>query len=108
MNLQKDFCQLDEADIRLIINDTDEIEKWTGKGDELPPAEFFTHAKKVLLKITTSSYFTAEDLNSTLDAIRCKLPEDALFLYTIVSDKTEYATHLKRMEITLSHKSFIQ
>lgn len=99
MNIQKDFGQLDEADIRLVINDTDEIEKWTGKGDELPPAEILSQAKKVLLKITADSYFTSEDLNSTLDAIRCKLPEDALFLYTIVIDKTENASPLKRMEI---------
>ena len=99
MNMQKDFGQLDEADIRLVINDTDEIEKWTGQGDELPPAEIFSQAKKVLLKITTDPYFTSEDLNSTLDAIRCKLPKDALFLYTIVSDKTQNTTPLKRMEI---------
>ena len=99
MNIQEDFGQLDEADIRLVINDTDEIEKWTGKGDELPPAEILSQAKKVLLKITADSYHAAEDLNSTLDAIRCKLPEDALFLYAIVSDKTENATPLKKMEI---------
>jgi hypothetical protein len=91
MNTQKDFGQLDEADIQLVINNPNENPVWTGSCEELPPTELFTLAKKVLLIIPAEAECTAEKFNSILEAVRVRIPTDSLLLFTI-SDK-------KRLEI---------
>lgn len=91
MNTPKDFGLLDEADIRLVINNSNRSPMWTGTCRELPPAEIFAQAKKVLLVIPAEAECTTEKLNLTLEAVRSRIPEDSLFLFT-TADR-------KRMEI---------
>ena len=88
---QKDFGLLDVADIRLVINNSNEKPAWIGSWEELPPAEIFARAKKVLLVIPAEAECTTEKLNLTLEAVRDRIPEDSLFLFT-TADR-------KRMEI---------
>ena len=87
MESRKDFGMLDKADVQMVIKDN-QTPAWTGSCDEMPPTELFDQAKKVLLIITAGPDLTAENLNSTLDDIHNKLSDDALFLYTVVEDKT--------------------
>lgn len=87
MNTPKDFGLLDEADIQLVINDHNEIPTWTGSCEELPPIEIFARAKKVLLVIPTEAECTTEKLNLTLEAVRARIPEDSLFLFTTAERK---------------------
>ncbi len=91
MNTPKDFGLLDEADIQLVINNPNESPAWAGSYEELPPAEIFAQAKKVLLIIPTEPECTTEKLNSTLEAVRSRIPADSLFMFT-TADR-------KRMEI---------
>ena len=91
MNTLKDFGVLDEADIQLVINNPNEAPAWTGSCEELPPTEIFAQAKKVLLIIPAEPECTTEKLNSILEDIRTKLPEDSLFMFTTAD--------IKRMEI---------
>ena len=93
MESRKDFGMLDEADVQMVIKDN-QTPAWTGSCDELPPAELFNRVKKVLLVITAGPDLSAEEFNKTLDAIRGKLPADALFLYTVVDEKSN---NIKRM-----------
>ena len=87
MENRKDFGMLDEADVKLVVEEN-QAPEWTGSCDELPPAELFDQVKKVLLVIISGPNLSAEEFNKTLDAIRSRLPEDALFLYTIVDEKS--------------------
>ena len=98
MENRKDFGMLDEADVKLVVEDN-QAPAWTGAYNELPPAELFDQVKKVLLVITAGLDLSAEELNKTLDAIRSRLSEDVLFLYTVVDDKTQNSTSIKRIEI---------
>ena len=98
MENRKDFGMLDEADVKLVVKDN-QAPAWTGSCDELPPTELFNQVKKVLLVITAGLDLSAEELNKTLDAIRSRLSEDVLFLYTVVDDKTQNSTSIKRIEI---------
>ena len=87
MNTPKDFGLLDEADIQLVINNPNESPAWAGSYEELPPAEIFAQAKKVLLIIPTEPECTTEKLNSTLEDIHTKMPENSLFMFTIADRK---------------------
>jgi cell division GTPase FtsZ len=98
MESRKNFGMLDEADVKLVVEDN-QTPAWTGAYDELPPAELFNQVKKVLLVIISGPDLSAEEFNKTLDNIHSRLPEDALFLYTVVDDKTQNSTSLKRIEI---------
>ena len=101
MENRKDFGMLDEADVKLVVEDN-QAPTWTGACDELPPAELFNQVKKVLLVITAGPDLSAEEFNKTLDAIRSRLPDDALFLYTVVDDTNENAAPIKRLEIYIN------
>ena len=98
MENRKDFGMLDEADVKLVVEDN-QAPAWTGAYDELPPAELFKQVKKVLLVIISDPDLSAEEFNKTLDAVRVTIPDDALFLYTVVDDKTQNSTSKKRIEI---------
>ncbi len=87
MNTPKDFGLLDEADIRLVINNSNRSPMWTGTCRELPPAEIFAQAKKVLLIIPAEPKCTTEKLNSTLEAVHARIPADSLFMFTIADRK---------------------
>jgi len=89
MKYKNDFGFLDKADIKLVINNTNQEPVWTGIGNELPPGELLADAKAVLLVIPEES--TVDNLNLILKDILSKIPEDTFFLYTS-ADK-------KRMEI---------
>lgn len=98
MESRKDFGMLDEADVKLVVEDN-QTPAWTGAYDELPPAELFNRVKKVLLVITAGPDLSAEEFNKTLDNIHSRLPEDALFLYTVVDDKTQNSISRKSIEL---------
>jgi cell division GTPase FtsZ len=98
MENRKDFGMLDEADVKLVVEEN-QAPAWTGSCDELPPAELFNRVKKVLLVITAGPDLSAEELNKTLDAVRVTIPDDALFLYTVVDDKTQNSTSRKSIEL---------
>ena len=102
MENRKDFGMLDEADIKLVVEDN-QAPAWTGSCDELPPAELFNQVKKVLLVITADPDLSAEELNSTLDAIRSRIPDDALFLFTVVDDKTEVKPIKNKLELYINN-----
>ena len=101
MENRKNFGMLDEADVKLVVEDN-QAPAWTGAYNELPPAELFDQVKKVLLVITAGLDLSAEELNKTLDAIRSRLPGDALFLYTVIDDTNENTTPIKRLEIYIN------
>lgn len=101
MENRKDFGMLDEADVQMVIKDN-QAPAWAGSCDELPPAELFNQVKKVLLLVNADSNLSAEEFNKTLEAIRGKLPEDALFLYTVVDDTNENAEPIKKLEIYIN------
>ena len=98
MENRKNFGMLDEADVQLVIKDN-QTPAWTGACDELPPAELFDKSKKVLLVIHAGSNITAEEFNKTLEDISSRLPDDALFLYTVVDDEL---VNLKRMDLYIN------
>ena len=66
----KDFGMMDEADIRLVIDDSNQKPVWTGGGENLPSPEILAKAKKVLLVIHAGDGITTEELESTLSAFR--------------------------------------
>ncbi|MBR5915036.1 MAG: hypothetical protein IKZ57_01165 [Spirochaetia bacterium] len=101
MENRKDFGMLDEADVKLVVEDN-QAPAWTGALGELPPAELFNQVKKVLLVIISDPDLSAEKFNKTLDAIRSRLPGDALFLYTVIDDTNENTTPIKRLEIYIN------
>ena len=101
MENRKNFGMLDEADVKLVVEDN-QAPAWTGAYDELPPAELFDQVKKVLLVITAGQDLSAEEFNKTLDAIHNRLPEDALFLYTVVDDTNENTPPIKKLEIYIN------
>ncbi|MBR4159263.1 MAG: hypothetical protein IKT97_04325 [Spirochaetia bacterium] len=79
---------IDSADIQLVINDTNEINVWTGKCDELLSLDIFSTAEKVFLILFAGLSCTAESFNNVLQAIHNKLPSNTLFLYSIINDDT--------------------
>lgn len=101
MENRKDFGMLDEADVKLVVEDN-QAPAWTGSCDELPPADLFKQVKKVLLVIISDPDLSAEELNKTLDAIRSRLSDDALFLYTVIDDTNENTTPIKKLEIYIN------
>ena len=98
MESRKDFGLLDEADIKLVIDDADQAPIWTGEGDDMPSPEILAQAKSILLRITGGPDFTTEELNATLAAFQAIIPSDALFLYTIATDGTT-SKKGKRLEL---------
>ena len=81
----KDFGMLDEADIKLVVDDEGKQPVWTAGGEwcNQPKPKLLAQAKKVLLVIHAGSNITAKELESILVAYRAITPDDALFLYTI-------------------------
>jgi hypothetical protein len=92
----KDFGMMDEADIRLVIDDSNQKPVWTGGGENLPSPEILAQAKKVLLVINAGDGIITEEIESTLSAFRKLTPTDALFLYTMAEDESISG---KRMEL---------
>ena len=95
--MYKDFGMMDEADIRLVIDDSNQKPVWTGGGENLPSPDVLAKAKKALLVIHAGDGITTEELESTLSAFRALTPADTLFLYTIAADEPPISG--KRMEL---------
>ncbi len=86
----KDFGMMDEADIKLVINDGDDHPVcggiWLDSTGLLHSEKYLAQAKKVLLVIHAGDDITTEEIESLLAAFRKLTPSDALFLYTIAAD----------------------
>lgn len=80
----------------MVVKDN-QIPAWASPWCELPPTELFDQFKKVLLVITSDPNLLAEDFNMILAAIRDRLPDAALFLYTVSDGKSLNNTSEKRL-----------
>ena len=98
--MYKDFGMMDEADIKLVIDDEVTHAATGGNGvdsiNRLHPEKYLAQAKKALLVIYASEGTTAEEIESTLSAFRKLTPTDTLFLYTITEDDLKKS---KRLEL---------
>ena len=94
--MYKDFGMMDEADIRLVIDDSNQKPVWTGGGENLPSPEILAQAKKALLVIYASERTTVKEIEAILAAFRAITPPDTLFLYTMAEDESISG---KRMEL---------
>ena len=78
---------MEPADIKLVINDSREVNVWMGKSDELPSSEKLSSVEKILLIIIEGSGCSTELFNNALQTIHNRLPSDTFFLYSIINDE---------------------